>query len=162
MVAMAILSLVCVGALSAILQTRRMTENSIYFNTATAVAHGYLEQIKNMEFTSLDVSPLPTLVNQGTSDPLIVSPGVTDTEIGNSGSDIINTKTIDINNTPDNAVDDMTMEIVVYISDLTNLASGVDQTRGITLRYKYLYNSNLGDKSYENTIFSIRSEVQTF
>ncbi len=49
------------GTLAALLQSRRMTEGSINQNSAIIVVQGYLEQIKNMEF-----SDLPYLKADGT------------------------------------------------------------------------------------------------
>lgn len=159
---MGVLALLSVGTISAAMQARRMTEDSIYLNTATAVAQGYIEQIKNMEFDSLDRAILPTLVNQGTDDPLQVSPAVSNPEIGNAGTDIINRKKIDLNNTPTNANDDMLMEFVVYITDLTNPGNGISNSRGIILRYNYVYTDSQRTRTYENILFTVRSEVQTF
>lgn len=162
MVSLTVLGMLSAGILSAIMQARRMTEDSIYLSTATAVAQGYIEQIKNMGFSNLDEAVLPTLVNQGSADPIQVSPDVSNYEIGNVATDIVNSKLIDINNTPDVPTDDMRMDIVAYVVDITNSGLGVAEARRIVLRYKYYYTDSNRSHSYQKTIFTIRSEVQTF
>ena len=97
MMAIAILGMSSFGLLAGLLQSRQMTEAAIYQGTALTIGQGYMEQIKNMEFASLDESTLPTLFHEGSSDTLAVSPTPSNPEIGNSNTDILNTKTIDIN-----------------------------------------------------------------
>jgi len=163
LVAMSILTLVGVGLLSGFVQTRRMTEGSIYLNSATTVAQGYIEQIKNMEFASLDQNPLPTLFDRGTSDSLSISPNVADISVGDPNTDVPNVKRFDLNNTPDDTSDDLLLTFYAYIEDLTDEANRVGECRRISLRYSYSQNNGAGGTlSYTNTISSIRSEVPTF
>lgn len=53
MVSGTILTIVSLGILAALIQSRRMTEASIYQNSAVTAMQGYLEQMKNMEFNEL-------------------------------------------------------------------------------------------------------------
>lgn len=161
MFSLAILGIAASGVLSATLQSRRLSEGSIYQNTATTIAQGYLEQIKNMEFASLDLDVLPTLINQGAADTLNVSPWVADIDAG-AETDVVNLKRIDINNTPDNEEDDMQMEIVAYIDDVTDQANGLGECRLIALRYKYTFATAGRTFESENTLWAMRSRVPTF
>lgn len=162
LVAMSVLTVVGYGTITGLMQTRRLTEGSIYLNTATTIAQGYIEQLKNMEFDSLDGSEVPTVINQGEADPLDVSPPVADPEVGNSGSDILNEVLIDLQNTPDNPEDDLKLTVVVYIQDTTNKASGIGDSRHIALRYSFVDATSGKPRTYSNTLYAIRSKVPTF
>ena len=52
-ISMGVLAVLMVGVLSALMLSRRMTEGSIYQNSALTIIQGYIEQMKNMEFASL-------------------------------------------------------------------------------------------------------------
>lgn len=161
MIGALILTMVGFGTLSGLLQTRRMTQGSINEGTAMTVAQGYLEQMKNMQFSLLDDPEITELINQGVADTLRVSPVVSDPTVG-AGSDISNLKSLDINNTPDNATDDLVLDIVLYIEDITNLASEVGEARRIILRYSYTDNSIANGRTVTNTLVTVRSDVPTF
>lgn len=161
MVAAVILSLIGFGTLSGMLQARRMTQGSINEGTAMTVAQGYLEQMKNMQFSLLDGSEITELINQGAADTLKVSPTVSNPEVG-GGSDISNVKSLDINNTPNDPGDDLVIDFVLYIENLTDLASEVGEARRIVIRYSYSDNSQRGRRSVTNTLVTVRSDVPTF
>ncbi|MDQ8203682.1 prepilin-type N-terminal cleavage/methylation domain-containing protein [Pelagicoccus sp. SDUM812003] len=162
MIATVILSLLAFGTLSGLLQVRRLTEGSIQLGTATAVAQGYIEQMKNMEYSLLDQSSIEELINQGAADSLAVSPMPADPEAGNENSDILNTRLIDINNTPDDEADDLAINYVVYVEDITNEAAGVSDARRIILRWSYQNPGPGSAQSVGNTLYAIRSRVPTF
>ena len=102
MVALFVLSLSILGILGVQMQSRRLTEGSIYQNTALTIVQGYLEQIKNMSMNSLihpdaagnpqlnDSFKIPALFSDTTTDYIqtstgaipalsAITPGVTDT-----------------------------------------------------------------------------------
>jgi len=162
MLAAAILSALSLGTLSGLLQARRFTEGSIYHGTATTISQGYIEQIKNMEFSMLDLPLIHELRNQGSEDSLEVSPLPDDPEAGDASTDIVNKRLIDINNTPKEPQDDMEMRIVLYIEDISNSEEGVGNARRIALRYSYVDDSRKASREFTNTIYAIRSQVQTF
>lgn len=151
-----------VGVLTGLLQARKMTEGSIYVATATTVAQGYIEQIKNMEFNLLDGSSIPELISQGQPDSLLVSPLAADVESGDANTDLVNTRSIDINNTPDNAGDDLAINFVVYVEDITDDANGVGDARRIVLRWYYTDNTTGSDVHVGNTLYAIRSRIPTY
>jgi len=157
-----ILAIGAAGILSGVLQSRKLSEGSIYQNSATSIAHGYLEQIKNMEFASLDMASLPTVINQGQDDPIAVSPLPADPEAGNPDTDVVNVKAIDLNNTPDEAQDDMRLEIVAYVEDVTNPANRLGQCRRVILRYQAFFTAAGYDQRFTNTLYAYRSQVPTF
>jgi Tfp pilus assembly protein PilV len=51
--ALAILSMALMGILAVQMQSRRLTEGSVYQNTALTIVQGYLEQMKNIDLNSL-------------------------------------------------------------------------------------------------------------
>lgn len=162
MVAAVIFTITGVGVLAGLLQARKMTEGSIYVATATTVAQGYIEQIKNMDFNLLDSSTIPELISQGTADTLTISPMTADVESGNPNTDVVNVRSIDINNTPENAQDDLEINFVVYIDNITDEANGVSDARRIVLRWFYTDNTTRANVAVGNTLYAIRSRIPTF
>lgn len=162
MVASVILTVVGFGTLTGLLQSRRMTEGSIYASTATTVAQGYIEQIKSIDFNFLDGSTISKLNSQGLEDSLLVSPVVADMTAGNEDTDLVNTRFLDINNTPDNPGDDLELTFVLYVEDITNEGSGVGQARRMILRWSYIDRSTSANVTVSNTLYAIRSQIPTF
>lgn len=162
MVGTVIFTIASFGVLTGLLQARKMTEGSIHVATATTVAQGYIEQIKNMEFNLLDGSTIPELISQGASDSLNVSPLASDLEAGDPNSDLVNVRSIDINNTPDNPQDDLSLNFVVYIEDISDEANGVGEARRIVLRWSYQDSSTQSGVTIGNTLYAIRSQIPSF
>tara|TARA_B100001093_G_scaffold115324_1_gene107733 strand:+ start:562 stop:1122 length:561 start_codon:yes stop_codon:yes gene_type:complete len=162
MVAMVILGFSGLALLTGLMQSRRYTELAIHENTALTIGQGYIEQIKNMEFVSLDETVLTTLFHEGVADTLSVSPLSTDPTDGNAGTDIKNRKRIDIKNTPDDTTDDLSFDVYVYIENITNAANKVGEARRILLRYEYSFSDSYRTVNNSNTLYAIRSDVPTF
>ena len=86
-VALFVLSLSISGILAVQMQSRRLTEGSVYQNTALTIVQGYLEQMKNMSLKSLinpDVNgnpqltvsfSIPALFSDTTTDSIQTSTG---------------------------------------------------------------------------------------
>lgn len=53
LIASLVLAILCIGLLATLIQSRNLTEGSIYQNSANTIMQGYVEQIKNMEFADL-------------------------------------------------------------------------------------------------------------
>ncbi|MBC8011691.1 MAG: prepilin-type N-terminal cleavage/methylation domain-containing protein [Burkholderiales bacterium] len=53
MIAAMVLAMLSVGILATLIQSRKLTEGSLYQSSANTVMQGYVEQIKNMEFADL-------------------------------------------------------------------------------------------------------------
>ena len=87
MFSMAILAMGLMGILAIQMQSRRLTEGSVYQNTALTIVQGYLEQIKNMDLntvTNVDANgnpqlsvswTLPTKYSDTTTDGIKTSTG---------------------------------------------------------------------------------------
>ncbi len=153
---MAILSMVSLGILAALLQSRRLTEGSIYQNTAVTAAQGYIEQMKNMEFDELGRDPIPCRINENDLDPITPSPLPRSPD-----TQVVNHRFIDLHNTPDNPDDDMPLELVVYVEDITDAAKGVGSSWAISIEYTWKTHDGGGTRSFTNAVCCIRSKVPT-
>lgn len=88
-ISMTVLSLTMGGIFAILIQSRRLTEGSVAQNSALTIVQGYLEQMKNMELSSLtggldsDGEPVvdtnsfavPTMLDSSTPDALWTSTG---------------------------------------------------------------------------------------
>ncbi len=179
-----VMSVVFAGTLGAFVQSRRMTEGSVFQNSATTVIQGYLEQMKNMDFweipyyagstlmrgsiatadptiyTQLDSATLDTLRISSCAPllPSSVPPGVVPTLSGL----VDNFKLIDINDTPANTEDDLQMHLWVWITPLDNTGSGIGPTRCIRIVYMWSFNNGGISRANVDSITTIRSVVPTF
>jgi hypothetical protein len=66
-VAATVLALLSVGLLATLIQSRNLTEGSIYQNSANTIMQGYVEQIKNMEFSDLPYTTPTGIVMPGST-----------------------------------------------------------------------------------------------
>jgi len=178
MISVLVMAMVFGGAFATIILTRRLTEGSIYQNSTVTIIQGYMEQMKTMEFSELTVSPssnvflqLPTVQDQVTPDKLTLSwgsPPTTMPAIGTTPSNAVNnTKVFDINNTPTNANDDLTITIWVWVRDLdvdeTDRAD-VTNIKSITMIYRWQVNDGNRNRTqtYQGSIRAMRSVVPSY
>jgi hypothetical protein len=70
LIASGVLALVVVGVLGALVQSRRLTEGSIYQNAAITVVQGYLEQIKEADFANVPYYNGSSLIAGNSNDPI--------------------------------------------------------------------------------------------
>jgi prepilin-type N-terminal cleavage/methylation domain-containing protein len=249
MISIVVLSILTMGILATLLQSRRATEGSIYQVTATTVATGYLEQLKTMNLASLaniDSSgiaqlgtsyPIPTLYPQpdanteATSDPLYTSigspPAITSLTLGttptggtivdnlksfdmakNAGDANINVKdtsntatvggtttninsvaiyttwplvwpgaqnypattmgtvtTTTVNPTPTTTtpgLNDLHMNIWVWITDLSGTTTNAQKVYGIRMYYQWQYQDGKKTRYAIDSLYAIRSSVPNF
>lgn len=69
-VASSVLGMVIVGSLAGLIQSRKLTEGSIYQNAALTVVQGYLEQIKEADFANVPYYQGSTLIPGNSNDPI--------------------------------------------------------------------------------------------
>lgn len=195
LVASLVLAALIGGMLATLIQSRNLTEGSIYQNSANTIMQGYVEQIKNMEFSDLPyldrngtVVPgsvsgaATTLLTRGVrrvtgkdgaieniSDPLRISTTTTipapETLLAAAVPAGVadNVKLYDINNTPDNAADDLRLRIWIWIRDVSDPTTDATDVRGITIFYSWRpNNSSSNARSFVGTVRTIRSAVPTF
>lgn len=85
MVSMLVLTILCMGLLAGLLQSRRLTDGSVCQNSAQAAVQSYIEQLKNMSAATLcnywanGVPPatsyvIPTEINDANADGLSTTP----------------------------------------------------------------------------------------
>jgi Tfp pilus assembly protein PilV len=181
-VAMTVFTLMIVGVFAAMLQSRKMTESSIYQNSAVTVVQGYIEQMKNMDFNELPYYDGSTLMKNGetssdstiytqldsdTYDTLKLSSGAVPTMASviagtRPTGAVDNSKKIDINNTPDDTADDLVLNIWVWIVPLDNAGSRVGDSRHITMIYNWSFATGGVDLTFHDSVTTVRSRVPTF
>lgn len=92
MVSAGVLGLVVVGSLAGLVQSRKLTEGSIYQNAATTVVQGYMEQIKEADFANVPYYRGNTLVPSSSNDPIA---GVTSANRGKAIKTLLNNTDVD-------------------------------------------------------------------
>lgn len=97
MIAVAIFAITATVATRALIGARYLSEKSVHKATVNTVVFGYLEQIATMQYSEVLQNPIPTRRENGTDDRLHVGTW--------------NYRTVDINNTPNDAADDMPVEV---------------------------------------------------
>ncbi len=179
-----VLSVVFAGTLGAFVQSRRMTEASVFQNSATTVIQGYLEQMKNMDFWELPYYQAGTLMRGSisTTDPTIytqLDSDVLDVLTISSCSPLTvanvtpgrvpsiegladNFKRIDINDTPEISDDDLLLHLWIWVTPLDNVSTGVGPARSIHIVYTWSFNNGGISRANVDTITTIRSVVPTF
>lgn len=175
MIATLILALVLGGLLAMIIQSRRLTEGSIVQSAVNTIIQGYLEQMKNMAYSDLTVSPsssgttleIPTRLDESTADPLTLSWGAPPNPIpapsaANPTNAITNTKTINLRTPAVTAADTLSLRIWVWVQDLSGSATNVTNAKSITIIYTYDVRDGGRTKTFRNSIRSIRSVVPTY
>jgi prepilin-type N-terminal cleavage/methylation domain-containing protein len=79
LIALALFGVMASAFMAASMFARRTAESAVYESTALTVASGYMEQIKSIEYETLvsciddPTAPIPTMVNQGTVDPIFLN-----------------------------------------------------------------------------------------
>lgn len=167
---MTVLALFVTGLFASLIQSRRLTEASIYQNAANTVIQGYIEQMKNMEFEELSRNPIPTRLDATTLDPLAPSPlpivPMGSVVVGTVPVSVVeNVKLIDVNNTPLNPADDLTLRIWLWVEGLDSPAApSLVQARvlGLTMIYIWEHNDGAEVRRFKGNVRTIRSFVPTF
>lgn len=170
-VAMTVLTMVLGGILGGLIQSRRLTEGSIYEGTATSIIQGYMEQIKANQYPVISgsingASPIACLepnaggqlvssslnVETGAAPSLsALTPGVTPP--GATG----NIKSVPINGAGGPMLN---IKIFLYIQDITPTASvAPTPTASITLIYMFQLPSRVGPRWVMRSIRSAYTNV---
>jgi prepilin-type N-terminal cleavage/methylation domain-containing protein len=80
--AVAVMTMVAGGLLATFMQSRRLTEGSVYQNAAITIVQGYIEQMKNMDIGQMvggyDASGNPLLTTTSFSIPVYYNDGTPD------------------------------------------------------------------------------------
>ncbi|MCX6952102.1 MAG: hypothetical protein NTV51_08035 [Verrucomicrobia bacterium] len=177
--AMCVIALVSTSLIAASVLIRRLTEIAVYQSSVAAIMQGYLEQIKNMPYDLLPISPaagtsmsvssytsqysLATQKDDVTADPLILSPlplltvsNLTPPTVPTAVYD--NSKVFDVNR-----ASDLTVHIWIWIEDKTPSGYGAtQQAKAITLLYMWQIRDGNTTRSYTGVIKNLRSLVPTY
>ncbi len=177
--AMCLIAVTSTSLIAASILCRRLTEVAVYQSSVAAIMQGYLEQIKNMAYDAVPLSPAPgtdttagtyttiykvdTLRDDVTSDPLYLSPlsplSVANVTPGSVPSGVYdNAKTFDVNR-----AGDLTVHIWLWVEDKTPSGYGsTQQAKAITLLYMWQIRDGSYTRSYVGVIKNLRSLVPTW
>jgi prepilin-type N-terminal cleavage/methylation domain-containing protein len=176
--AMGVVALVSTSLIGASILNRRLTEVAIYSSSVTAIMQGYLEQIKNMPYDMLPLSPaagtsmsgsysttyvVTTQKDDVTSDTLVLSPlsplRTSDLHPPTVPSGVYdNSKTFDVNR-----AGDLTVHVYLWVEDKTPSGTGAtQQAKAITLLYMWQFRDGNATRSYTGVIKNLRSLVPTY
>ena len=177
--AVGVIALVSTSLIAASVLIRRLTEVAVYQSSVAAIMQGYLEQIKNMPYDMLPLSPpagtsmttttyigqysLATQKDDVTADPLVLSPlplltvgNLTPPTVPSAVYD--NSKVFDVNR-----ASDLTVHIWIWIEDKTPSGYGAtQQAKAITLLYMWQIQDGTTTRSYTGVIKNLRSLVPTY
>lgn len=177
--AICLIAIVSTSLIAASILTRRLTEVAVYHSSVASIMQGYLEQIKNMPYDMLPLSPpagtsrtdpvyptmyaLATQKDDVTADPLVLSPlaplSPASLSPGTTPSTVYdNAKTFDVNR-----ANDLTIHIWIWIEDRTPGGFGAtQQAKAITLLYRWEIRDGSTTRHYTGMIKNLRSLVPTY
>lgn len=176
--AMCLISLTSLSLISASVLTRRLTEIAVYQSSVSAIMQGYLEQVKNMPYDQLPLSPpagtdktaasyatvyqIATLKDEVTADPLVLSP-LSPLLLSSLNPPTVPTGVYDNSKTFDvNRANDLTIHVWVWIEDATPGGYGTtQQAKSITFLYMWQIRDGRDIRSYTGVIKNLRSLVPT-
>jgi type II secretory pathway pseudopilin PulG len=159
-IALGLLAILSVSVISVTFQVRSMAEQTVYQNTALTLAQGYMEQVRHLDYTTLQSCalsasvPLPLDKTNGT--PVAPESG---TVFGNgvwSSERVFLDQTAA--GTPIQPMDFRFRAVLTSLeSATTNLASGVE----IIIQYQVTYDYGVR-RIVNGTLRSVRSSVPTY
>ncbi len=177
--ALGLIAMMSTSLIAASILARRLTEVAVYQSSVASIMQGYLEQIKNMPYDMLPISPaagtdktassyvglysLATQKDDVTADPLVLSPLSPLTPANISAPTVPaavydNVKTFDVNRAAD-----LNIHIWVWIEDRTPGGYGAtQQAKAITLLYMWQIQDGSTTRSYTGVIKNLRSLVPTY
>lgn len=184
-IAATLLTIGTTAVLGSLIYSRRMSEASIYQNATVSIVQGYIEQMKNMEFTDLPYitsggsivagsgstsTQVLTRLNATTTDPLVISTATTIpalSTINATASTALtgvtdNIKLIDVNSTPSDTTDDLRLNLRVWVQDITNNSVSATQVRSITIHYAWIGGNGSKARLFRGSVRTIRSAVPTY
>jgi Tfp pilus assembly protein PilV len=175
LIASLVMTILLGGLLALMIQSRRLTDGSVLQNSAVTILQGYIEQMKNMDYASLAISPssapgtpiaVPTVLDEVTPDPLTVSwgsPPTTLPAIGTTPSNAIdNVKNIAMKNPAVTPADTLSITIWLWVQDLTGTATDVTNSKAVTMIYTYQFRDGGRLRYFRGSIRTIRSIVPSF
>jgi len=177
--AMCLIAITSTSLIAASILCRRLTEVAVYQSSVAAIMQGYLEQIKNMAYDAVPLSPAAgtdmtagtyttvykcdTLRDDVTSDPLYLSP-LSPLSVANVTPGTVpygvydNAKSFDVNR-----AGDLTVHIWLWVEDKTPSGYGsTQQAKAITLLYMWQIRDGSYTRSYVGVIKNLRSLVPTW
>lgn len=178
--AVGLIAMISTSLIAASILTRRLTEIAVYQSSVAAIMQGYLEQIKNMPYDMLPLSPpsstsmsgasyvssytLATQKDDVVTDHLVLSP-LPVLSPGNISPPAVPTAVYDNAKVFEvNRASDLTLHIWVWIEDKTpsGFGSATQQAKALTILYMWQIRDGSTTRSYTGVIKNLRSLVPTF
>lgn len=151
MIALMLFGIMATAFMASTSFAHKVAQSSIYESTALTVATGYIEQVKSIEYETLaacildNSTPIPTMINQGTDDPLYIGK--------------YTSKTVPIRMDDKGSVL-QTMKLEVR-PELSNIFSATGE-KLLTIEIHYRWTEPGSSRQRENCIRTARSYVPTF
>ncbi len=162
MVALGILAFVATGIMAVTLQIRSMAEQTVYQNTSLVLAQGYVEQLRSLDYTTLDAAArdssgtveLP-LLNAAGAAPADASGGV----LGNG--DWSSERIFLDEDASGNPIQPLQFEFRPVLTSLDVATSGTALGVEISLEYRTTYNFG-SRRTFGGTLRTVRSAIPTY
>ena len=159
---MAIFSIMAVGIISITFMVRANAERAVYNNTALTLAQAYLEQLRSVDFTTLDEAAKDTTGTKPLT--LLASDGATlrDESSGVFGNGDWARETIMLDEDDQgNPSQPMTFRFRPVLRDLSTLTGGTADGVEIILFFQSTYNFGTS-RTQNGSLRTVRSNVSTF
>lgn len=178
-IAIGVIAILSTSLVAASILIRRLTETAVYQSSVAAIMQGYLEQIKNIPYDLVPLSPpagtdrtastyatlyaIPTQKDDVTADAIILSPlaplSLANLTLPNVPSSVYNNvKVFDVNR-----AGDLTISLWAWVQDVTPSGYGAtQQAKAITILYMWQVQDGSITRSYSGVIKNIRSLVPTY
>lgn len=178
MTSICVIALTSTSLIATSILARRLTELAVYQSSVVAIMQGYLEQVKNMPYETLPLSPasgtsmtassysglysIATMRDDVTTDPVILSPlpSLTPSSItlGSVPAAVYdNSKTFDVNR-----AGDLTVHVWIWIEDKTPAGYGAtQQAKAITMLFMWQIQDGSTTRSFTGIVKNLRSLVPT-
>jgi type II secretory pathway pseudopilin PulG len=183
MVAMTIIVFVMSTVFYSFLLARRLSEAAIFNESTNSIVQGYIEQIKNMDYASVNISAtagtsttsssystssankILTMLDEATADTIVLSP----LPVVNPATLTASTGTGPVGYYPNvktftvSRASDLTITLWLWVEDKTPSSSGTtQQIKGLTLIYLSSYFDGSRTRHAIGSVHSMRSLVPTY
>jgi type II secretory pathway pseudopilin PulG len=162
MVALGLLAMLSVSVISVTFQTRSMSEQSVYQNTALTLAQGYMEQIRHLDYTTL--SSVAQDSSSAVTLPIDNSVGTQVQPLSGTffGNGVWAAETVYLDQTASGSpIQPMQFRFRPVLTSLETATSGLASGVEVVLFYQVTYNFGVL-RVVNGSLRSVRSSVPTY
>lgn len=160
MVALGLFAMLSISVIAVTFQVRSMSEQVVYQNTALTLAQGYMEQIRHLDYTTLQAAAVSNTV----AIPLDQTTGAAVTAVaggifrnGSTSREIIYLD----QNAQGTPIQPLTFQFTPTLVSLEALSSPIASGVEITIDYQITYNFGV-TRTIRGALRSARSSVPTY